>query len=172
MENQKQAPITLGATDGPNLSVMGGNYRILASGKETGGAFATIEMTVRPGGGPGPHAHADFQESFYVIEGEVEVKSEAGTYIATKGAFINIPMGGIVHCFKNKSDKVAKLLCQVVPAGLEEMFLELGKPVAIGEFLPPPPMGDPETLKRMVATIEKYGQKVYPPDYLDKPTQS
>jgi quercetin dioxygenase-like cupin family protein len=166
METQKQAPKVIGANEGQTLSVMGGNYRILVSGKETGGAFATIEMLVPPGGGPGPHAHADFEESFYIVEGEVLVKSEVSTFTATKGAFINIPKGGIVHGFKNKSDKMAHLLCTVVPAGLEEMFLEIGQPVKAGEFLPPPVMSDPEVAKKMVALAEKYGQKVYPPDFL------
>jgi quercetin dioxygenase-like cupin family protein len=167
MENEKKAPKTLGAAEGETLSIMGGNYRVLISGKETGGAFATIEMLVPPGGGPGPHAHPQFEESFYIVDGEVEVRSEASTYIATKGAFISIPKGGIVHGFKNKGDKIAHLICMVVPAGLEEMFLEMGQPVKSGEFLPPPPM-DPETAKRMTAMAEKYGQKLYPPDYLDK----
>nr|WP_294950015.1 cupin domain-containing protein [uncultured Mucilaginibacter sp.] len=165
MENEKQAPKTLGADQGDTVSMMGGNYRILVSGKETGGAFATIDMLVPPGGGPGPHAHAQFEESFYIVDGEVEVKSEAGTYTATKGAFISIPKGGIVHGFKNKSDKMAQLLCTVVPAGLEEMFLEMGTPVAAGQFLPPPAM-DADTAKKMAAIAEKHGQKLYPPDYL------
>jgi quercetin dioxygenase-like cupin family protein len=165
MENEKQAPKTLGADQGDTVSMMGGNYRILVSGKETGGAFATIEMLVPPGGGPGPHAHAQFEESFYIVDGEVEVKSEAGTYTATKGAFISIPKGGIVHGFKNKSDKMAQLLCTVVPAGLEEMFLEMGTPVQAGQFLPPPAM-DADTAKKMAAIAEKHGQKLYPPDYL------
>lgn len=47
------------------------------------------------------------------------------------------------------------------------MFIEIGKPVADGEFLPPPPM-DAEAQKKMQAIAEKYGQKVYPPDYLEK----
>ena len=72
-----------------------------------------------------------------------------------------------MHGFKNKSDKIAHLICMVVPAGLEEMFLEMGQPVKSGEFLPPPPM-DPETAKKMTAIAEKYGQKLFPPDYLDK----
>jgi quercetin dioxygenase-like cupin family protein len=165
MENSNPAPVATGANEGQSLSVAGGNYRILVSGKETGGAFATIDMLVPPGSGPGPHAHPDFQESFYVLDGEVEVKSEAGTYIAKKGAFISIPKGGIVHCFKNKTDTLAHLLCMVVPSGLEEMFLEIGKPVETGTFLPPPPM-DAEGLKKIQALAEKYGQKLYPPDFL------
>lgn len=165
MDNQKQTPIAVGAEQGQGLSVMGGTYRILASGNDTGGAFATIDMLIPPGGGPGPHAHAQFHETFYVVEGEVEVKSEASTFIARTGDYIVIPTGGIVHGFKNRSDKTARLLCTVVPAGLEEMFLEMGKPVALGEFLPPPTM-DAETQAKMKAIAEKYGQKLYPPDFL------
>jgi quercetin dioxygenase-like cupin family protein len=166
MENQKKRPITLGPEDGASISVVGGTYRILISGQDTGGAFATIDMLIPPGGGPGPHAHADFAESFYVIEGEVEVKSEFGTYVASKGAFINIPKGGVVHCFKNKTEQTAQLLCTVVPAGLEAFFEEIGQPVGFGQFLPPPPM-DEATVKKLQAIAEKYGQKVFPPNYLD-----
>jgi quercetin dioxygenase-like cupin family protein len=165
MEDFKAAPITVGPQDGQSLSIVGDTYRILVSGKETGGAFATIDMLVPPGSGPGPHSHATFSETFFVMDGEVEVKSEEGTYLATKGSYVVIPKGGIVHCFKNKSDKNAHLLCTVVPAGLEEFFNEIGQPVAWGEFLPPPPM-NPEAIGKLIEIAEKYGQKVFPPDYL------
>ena len=167
MENAKNILTTTGATEGEDYSVAGGIYRILVSGTQTNGEFAVIEMSVPAGGGPGPHAHANFQESFYVIEGEVEVKTEQGSFTATKGAFVNIPLGGMVHCFKNKSANLAKLLCTVVPAGLEEMFIEIGQPVNAGEFITPAPMDD-EAIKKLMATAEKHGQKLYPPDYLDK----
>lgn len=165
MENSKPAPMAVGALEGQNLSVVGDTYRILITGKETGGVYATIDMLIPPNGGPGPHSHADFQESFYVIEGEIEVKSEAGTYTAKKGSFVNVPKGGIVHSFKNKTDQTAHLLCVVVPSGLEEMFIEIGKPVTLGSFLPLPPM-DPEGMKKMQQLAEKHGQKVFPSDYL------
>lgn len=165
MKNSKNVLVATAPDEGENLSVAGGIYRILVSGKQTNGAFAVIEMSVPAGGGPGPHAHAGFQESFYVIEGEVEVKTEETTFTATKGAFVNIPLGGMVHCFKNKSANLAKLLCTVVPAGLEEMFIEIGKPVKAGEFIAPQPM-DEETLKKFIAIAEKHGQKLFPPNYL------
>ena len=165
MQDRKPAPITVGPQEGQSLSVVGDNYRILISGKETNGAFATIDMLIPPKGGPGPHAHANFQETFYVINGEVEVKSEAGSYTAKKGAYVVIPKGGIIHDFKNNTDKMAHLLCVVVPSGLEEFFVEIGKPVSPGTFLPPPPM-NPEAAKKLQAIAEKHGQKVYPPDFL------
>jgi quercetin dioxygenase-like cupin family protein len=165
MENVKAAPTTLNAEDGQTLSVVGDTYRILMTGEQTGGTFAAIDMLIPPNGGPGPHAHAKFQESFYVIEGEIEVKTEISTYTAKKGSFVNIPLGGIVHSFKNKTDKTAHLLCLVVPAGLEAFFQEIGEPVSSGAFLPPPQM-TADLLKKWKEIAEKYGQKIFPPDYL------
>jgi quercetin dioxygenase-like cupin family protein len=167
MENQKQMPFVTGPEDGKILAVMGGNYRVLVSGQQTGKAFSTIEMLVPPQNGPSPHSHADFSESFYILDGEVEVHSEAGVYSAKKGAYVVIPKGGVVHYFKNVSDQVAKLLCTVVPAGLEDFFQEIGEPVGQGEFLPPPQM-NAETLQRIQGLAQSHHQVLYPPDFLDK----
>jgi quercetin dioxygenase-like cupin family protein len=167
MKDQSKELTIVGQEEGQYISMVGDTYRVVISGKQTGGAYAVIDMMVPTNGGPGPHAHAEIQESFYVLDGEIEVKAETGTYIAKKGTFINIPLGGMVHCFKNKSQNIAHLWCVVVPSGLEEMFLEIGKPVEAGTFLPPPEM-TPELAEKFKAIAEKYGQKLYPPDYLDK----
>src|SRR5664279_3197610 len=116
--------ITVDPKSGKEISVVGDTYRLLLTGKETDGAFAIIDMLVPPGGGPGPHAHANFQESFYILEGEIVVRSESGTYIARKGSTVSIPRGGAIHSFKNEGAETAHLLCMVVPSGLEEFFLE------------------------------------------------
>jgi len=166
MKDSKPAPIIVGPNGGEILAVVGDNYRVLVSGKQTNGAFSTIDMLVPPQSGPGPHSHTSFYESFYIVDGEVEVHSEAGSYTATKGSFVVIPEGGVVHYFKNKSDTMAHLLCTVVPAGLEEFFQEIGEPVSVGEFLPPPSM-DPESMKKLQAIAQKHGQIVYPPNFLD-----
>jgi quercetin dioxygenase-like cupin family protein len=166
MENQKKHPIHVSAQEGMTVSVVGDTYRIIMGGEQTGGAFACIDMLIPPGGGPGPHAHPDFEESFYVLDGSVEVRSEFGDFTASKGAFINVPKGGVVHGFKNTSDQLAHLLCLVVPAGLEAFFAEIGQPVKSGEFLPPPHM-DEAAVKKLQAIAQTYGQTVFPPDYLE-----
>lgn len=130
------------------------------TGDQTGNAFAVIDMLIPPNGGPGPHSHAAFQESFYVIEGEIEVKTESQIYTATKDAFVSIPLGGVVHQFKNRTDKTAHMLCVVVPAGLEKFFEEIGKPVQAGTFLPPPPPISPEEQQKMQKTAEKHGNQL------------
>ena len=158
---------TLDPQAGPTVSVVGDTYRIVASGNQTDQAYAIIDMLVPPGGGPGPHAHAGIQESFYIISGEIVVRSETQTYTARKGAFVSISKGGAVHSFQNESDAVAHLLCVVVPAGLDRFFEEIGQPVAAGQFLPQQPP-TPEQLQQLQATAEKYGQELFPPDYLTK----
>jgi quercetin dioxygenase-like cupin family protein len=158
--------LTVSPFDGQCVSVVGDTYRIVLDGKLTNGTFAVIDMLIPPGGGPGPHAHPAVQETFYVIEGEVLVKSPAGSYLAHAGSYVCIPRGGDVHCFRNVSSVPAHLLCTVTPSGMEEMFRELGTPVAAGTFAPAPSLG-PAELKRFRTIAEKYGQVLYPPDYLD-----
>ena len=152
---------------GAHLSIVGDTYRIVIPGSQTNGEFAMIDMLVPPGGGPGPHAHASFQESFYVVDGEIEFKTTEGKTIARKGDVITIPKGGAVHGFKNISNSMAHLICTVVPAGLDAFFEEIGTPVKAGEFLPAPHL-DEGAINKLMAIARKYGQEVYPPDYLDK----
>ena len=157
--------ITVNENQGQSLSVVGDAYRIIISGKQTKGEYAVIDMLVPPGGGPGPHSHANIEELFYVVEGEIEFNTEAGKYTAKKGSFVSIPKGGEVHCFKNTSNTLAHLLCTVIPAGLDAFFEEIGTPVEPGVFLPPPHLKE-EEIKKLQAIAEKHGQKLYPPDYL------
>jgi quercetin dioxygenase-like cupin family protein len=154
--------LTVNETEGQKLKIAGGNYRIIISGKQTDGEYAVIEMTVPPDAGPNSHSHADFAETFYVLEGEVSFKSELGSYIAKKGSFVNIPKGGIVHGFKNLSNKPAKLLCTVTPAGLDELFVEMANYLESASS-----NNEIETKAKMSYLFEKYGQQMYPENYLD-----
>ncbi|WP_374949336.1 cupin domain-containing protein [Mucilaginibacter sp.] len=166
MENSNNKAILSAAGDGQVYSVMGGNYRVLISGKQTNGAFAVIEMLVPANGGPGPHAHKDVNESFYVVEGEIEVKAGDATHTAKKGDYVDIPLGGIVHQFKNKSDNLAHLICTVTPAGMDDMFIEFGQPTVQGTFLPPPVMTEEFAAKIKELGI-KYHQEFFPPNYFE-----
>lgn len=151
-------------SEGQKLMIAGGEYRILVSGKQTDGAFAVIEMSVPPGAGPDPHSHPNFEESFYVLEGELYFKSESGEYTAKPNSFINIPKGGMIHGFKNLSNNNAKLLCTVIPAGLDEFFYEVSNLMEEARKN----SYQPVEIKQNIDFIsEKYGQKLYSPDYLD-----
>jgi quercetin dioxygenase-like cupin family protein len=153
------------ATEGERLLIAGSVYRIILSGQETGGKTAIIEMNVPPGSGPVPHEHPGFQESFYVLEGEVQMRTKTQNTILGQGAIITIPLNGPIHSFKNISDKPARLLCMVSPAGLDDFFREAGKP-ATGDAKPQPLTEEEKQSLRLLA--DKYGQKLYPPDYFEQ----
>lgn len=155
--------LAVGNKEGKTFSISGGSYRIVVSSEQTNGEFAVIEMTVPPGAGPAPHSHEWINESFFVLEGEISFNSEKGGYVAQQGALINIPKGGLVHSFKNNTTLPAKLLCTVMPAGLDECFEEIANFMAGN-----PKASDVEKKDQIVQIAKKFGNKLYPPDYLEK----
>lgn len=164
---KKQSAQIINSTEGKAMSVIGDSYRIVEPGDNTNNDFSIIDMLVPPGGGPGPHAHKDFHETFYVLDGEVELTTEDGVSTISKGSFAVIPKGGLVHSFKNKSKVTAHLWCMVTPAGLEKFFEKIGKPSAFGTFLPLPEM-DETTSRKLQEIAKEYGQEIYPPGYFEK----
>jgi quercetin dioxygenase-like cupin family protein len=118
-----------------HIGLVGDTYTILLAGKDTAGRFSLIDMFIPPGGGPPPHRH-DFEESFIILEGEIEATFRGEKTRAVAGQTIHIPANA-PHQFQNKSDKSARLLCICAPAGQEEFFIEVGVPVATRTTPPP-----------------------------------
>ena len=58
--------------------------------------------------------------------------------VAKAGTFANMPVG-TPHSFKNESSQTAKRLISVAPAGLEQMFFEVGVLLAEGATTALPP---------------------------------
>jgi quercetin dioxygenase-like cupin family protein len=124
-------PIVRTSREGRTIAVVGDVYRFLATGDETNGKYAIWEAIVPPGGGPPPHVHSREEEGFYILEGEITFQIGEERLVAHVGMFANMPVG-TVHSFKNESDKPAKMLISVAPAGLEKMFFEVGVDVDQG----------------------------------------
>lgn len=112
----------------PHLAIVGDTYTILLSGAQTAGRFCLIDMLVPDGGGPGPHRH-DFEETFHLIEGEIEFTFRGEKRVAKAGMTVNIPANA-PHSFKNVSGSNVRMLCICAPAGQEEFFARVGNPVA------------------------------------------
>src|SRR6266576_6543970 len=73
-----------------HLGVVGDTYTILLSGMDTAGRFTLIDMHVPPGGGPPPHRH-DFEETFILLDGELQATFRVETIVARAGETIHIP---------------------------------------------------------------------------------
>ena len=119
----------------PHIGIVGDTYTIVVSGEQTNGRFCVIDMHIPPGGGPPPHRH-DFEETFILLEGEMEVTFRGKKSIAHAGDTINVPSNA-PHQFHNSSSKNVRLLCIGSPAGLDSFFQELGVPVATRTTAPP-----------------------------------
>jgi quercetin dioxygenase-like cupin family protein len=125
-------------TEGRTIAVVGDVYRFLATGEDTNGKYAMWEAIVPPGGGPPPHVHSREEESFYILEGEITFQIGDGRLVTGAGTFANMSVG-TPHSFKNESGKPARMLISVAPAGVEQMFFEVGVPLADGATTALPP---------------------------------
>jgi quercetin dioxygenase-like cupin family protein len=147
---------------GRTVAVVGDVYRFLATGAETNGTYALWEAIVPPGGGPPPHVHSREEEGFYVLEGEIAFTVNGERVVAGPGTFANMPVG-TPHSFKNESNKSAKMLISVAPAGLEQMFFEVGVPLAEGATTAAPPTKD--EIEKLLAVAPKYGIEIRLPGH-------
>ena len=149
-------------TEGRTIAVVGDVYRFLATGEDTNGKYALWEAIVPPAGGPPPHVHSREEEGFFVLEGEITFTINGERVVAKAGTFANMPVG-TPHSFKNESDRRAKMLLSVAPAGLEQMFFEVGVPLAEGATTALPPMK--EEIEKLLAIAPRYGVEIRLPGH-------
>lgn len=146
--------------EGPRIGVVGDVYRFLATGDDTDGKYCTFEALVPPGSGPPPHIHSREEESFLVLEGEMTFQLGEDRIVASAGTFLNMPVGSL-HCFRNESRQVARMLISVAPAGLEKMFFEVGQPLADDQVTAPSP--SPADIQKLLAAAPRYGVEIKVP---------
>ncbi|HEX3325359.1 MAG TPA: cupin domain-containing protein [Actinomycetota bacterium] len=101
---------------------------IKVSSELSGGSMTVYESTRARGDqrGPGPHAHASFDEVFYVLEGEYEFVVEDRVLRAREGSTVFIPRGAF-HDFHNAGVGSSRLLTFCSPGGIEDFFQELSQ---------------------------------------------
>lgn len=119
----------------PHIGLVGDTYTVTVSGEETAGRFCVIDMHVPPGGGPPLHRH-DFEETFILLDGEMEATFRGQKSIVRAGETVNIPANA-PHRFHNVSSMPVRMLCICSPAGQEKLFAEVGVPVATRTTPPP-----------------------------------
>lgn len=129
---------------------------LVATGEDTGEAYALTDSEVAPGGGPPPHVHHREDEGFWILEGELEVHVGGERHRAAAGSYIHLPRG-VLHSYRCVGDRPARFLTLLVPAGLERFFEEVGIPWTDTDA--PPELTDDE-LERLVITAARYGVEI------------
>ena len=95
-----------------------GNVEFLARTADTP-RFNLGIVTVKPGrDGPGEHAHAAEDDSFYVLEGELVFTVDGEEIVAGPGTFLLVPPG-LQHDFSNRTDEIARFANIHAPAGFD-----------------------------------------------------
>jgi mannose-6-phosphate isomerase-like protein (cupin superfamily) len=95
-----------------------GNVEFLARSDDTP-RFNLAVVTMQPHrDGPGLHTHAEEDDSFYMLEGELVFVVEGEEIVAGPGTFVLVPPG-IPHSFSNRSDRIARFVNVHAPAGFD-----------------------------------------------------
>ena len=161
-DDSQRALASTRTEDGRHIGVVGDTYTVLVTGQDTAGRLCLIDMFVPPGGGPPPHRH-DFEETFSLIEGELELIFRGKKSTVRAGETINIPANA-PHQFHNSSRQPARMFCICAPAGQEDFFAEIGVPLAT-RTTPPPKLdeaGEAEFRKKAGALAAKYRTELLP----------
>jgi quercetin dioxygenase-like cupin family protein len=96
-------------------------FRFLINGDKTNGSYSALEFESPHGSGPQPHIHADSEEHFLVLEGELRFTVDDQTFVAWHGDFVHVPRA-TTHAFEVLSER-ARVFASFSPAGEEEMFM-------------------------------------------------
>lgn len=95
--------------------------KVLVRSEQSSGRVGVIESVMPPGAaGPPLHRH-EFDEAFYVLEGELTVQLEGELVTVGAGELAFAP-GGAAHTLTNRSDAPARFLIVCTPAGFEREF--------------------------------------------------
>ncbi len=141
------------------MSVVGDRYIFLATGKETGGAFAAFEFHIPAGNGPPLHLHHRETEFFFVLDGEFEFYVGGETLRRKSGESLLAPPE-IAHRFTNVGATPGRLLCTATPAGMDEFFCLIGTELADASAEPIPPT--PADFQRIVEIAPRFGLEIFP----------
>ena len=98
--------------------------KVLVRSEESAGVVSVIENTV-PAGFPGPYLHKhDFDEAFYVVEGELTFQVEDQLVTKRAGELAFAPRN-VAHTFANLSGAPARYVLVCTPASFERYFARM-----------------------------------------------
>ena len=99
----------------------GGPLTFKVRGDRAGGGLTVIENVIAPGDGPPHHVHANEDEAWWIVEGELRFKLADDEHVAPAGAFVFVPRG-VAHSFQNAGSTPARILVMFTPGGMEAFF--------------------------------------------------
>jgi len=107
------------------LNIVGEHVTVLASGEATEGYEIFLQRGPE-GSGPPPHSHP-WDESFFVLSGEIEFGIAAESTTASSGTLVHMP-AGTVHWFRFGRGG-GEMISMTSRLGASKMFTEIAREV-------------------------------------------
>lgn len=120
---------------GENLWFGGGLVTFKVTSEQSGGEVCVIEHAASRGKRTPLHLHADHDETFYVLEGELLLHIDGVEQTAGPGAVVWIPRG-VPHALLVTSE-LARSVWFITPGEVMEAFFRQAGDEAISGALPP-----------------------------------
>ena len=110
----------------PTLDIVGEHVTVLASGEATEGYEVFLQRGPE-GSGPPPHSHP-WDESFFVVSGQIEFGIGAESTTAAPGTLVHLP-AGTVHWFRfgRGGSEMVSITSRL---GASRMFTDMAREIA------------------------------------------
>ncbi|MFN2629460.1 MAG: cupin domain-containing protein [Gaiellaceae bacterium] len=121
--------ITREPGQGRSVSLRGTEVRFTVESSQATGVSCT-EWVAAPGFDTGLHVHERLEETWYVLDGELEFRLGEETFTAVAGATVFVPPR-VAHAFANCTEAPAKFLLVMSPPSHDRYFDELAQILAV-----------------------------------------
>ena len=125
--------VVFSAGEGDSVSLRGTEVTFKVQSDQAEGASCS-EWVAAPGFDTGLHLHERLEETWYVLDGELEFRVSEETFRASAGACVFVPPQ-VPHAFANRNTAPAKFLLMTSPSTHDRYFVELAE--ILGRSGPP-----------------------------------
>ena len=119
----QEVPIVVSAEQVSWQTHDAGHFRILTPSADTNGRYSLLELVELPGYKTPPHKHPGMDETFYVLEGTLELRLAGKTHRLAAGSYVHIPRD-TPHAQGSADDKPVRLLVTLSPGEFESFFVD------------------------------------------------
>ena len=106
----------------PGAGVRTGNVEFLGLSEHSPRLNVSVITLAPNADGPEPHVHADEDDAFCVLDGELTFLLDEDDVAAPAGTFVLVPPG-VDHTFRNALDRPTRVLNIHAPAGFDRRLL-------------------------------------------------
>jgi mannose-6-phosphate isomerase-like protein (cupin superfamily) len=106
----------------PGEGVRYGNVEFLGLSEHSPRLNVSVITMAPNADGPESHVHAEEDDVFYVLDGELTFLLDEGDVAAPAGTFVLVPPG-VKHTFRNALDRPTRVLNIHAPAGFDRRLM-------------------------------------------------